>query len=160
MKSNRSKRFTTGLVCTFKDTDLRVFLFEVDRKDKNRFLEINEFYRANNLDFVVHKTGSGGYHWLSPTMITKEFWKELHKQLQHINPECPMTTLRIEPNKYIGEENTWYNTADERWNTDRYSENSEEICQLLNHIWGAELIGTGKGQHKQVKYPLPLREGE
>ena len=160
MKPNRSNRYTTGLVCTFKDNDLRVFFFEVDHKDKDRFLEINEFYRANNLDFVVHKTGSGGFHWLSPTMITKEFWKELHKELKHINKECPMTTLRIEPNKHVGEENIWYNSAVERWNADSYASNNEQIWQLLNHIWGSELIGTGAGEHKQVKYPLPLFEGE
>ena len=71
-----------------------------------------------------------------------------------------MTTLRIEPNKHVGEENIWYNTAVERWNADSYASNNEQICQLLNHIWGSELIGTGAGEHKQVKYPLPLFEGE
>ena len=72
MKPNRSSRYTEGLVCTLADSDLRVFFFEVDKEERDEFAGMNEFYNFHKLDFVVHRTGGGGYHWLSPTMISKE----------------------------------------------------------------------------------------
>ena len=159
MKPNRSSRYTEGLVCTFTDSDSRVFFFEVDKEDRDEFAGINEFYNFHKLDFVVHRTGSGGYHWLSPTMITKEKWRELHKELKHINVKCPMTTLRISPNKYPREEIIWYNSHVEKDNSFERA-NNKEMSNLLNHIFGCGFIGVGAGGVKRVRYPLPLEEGE
>ena len=160
MKPNRSSRYTTGLVCTFADSDNRVFFFEVDEEEKHLFAEINEFYNFHKLDFVVHRTGSGGFHWLSPTMIERDLWRSFHKELKHINADCPMTTLRIEPNKYPDEQIVWYNSHVINTNTKTPLENNAQMSNLLNHIWGCEFAGIQEGSIKQVKYPLPLVEGE
>jgi len=159
MKPNRSSRYTEGLVCTFTDSDSRVFFFEVDKEDRDEFAGINEFYNFHKLDFVVHRTGSGGFHWLSPTMISKEKWRELHKELKHINVKCPMTTLRIEPNKYPHESVIWYDSHVEKDNSTP-TQNNFNMANLLNYIWGCNFTATGTGEVKRVRYPLPLEEGE
>jgi len=159
LKSNRSSRYTTGLVCTFADNDLRLFFFEVDSEHRDQFQRICKFYDEHELDYVVHRTGGGGYHWLSPTMITKETWKRYHEVLKDINKECPMTTLRIEPNKHESENVVWYSAYTQRFNSTP-NQNNYQICTLLNKIWQCNFLGSGKGNLKQVRYPLPLTARE
>ena len=159
MKPNRSSRFTNGLVCTYTDTPNRSFFFELDKEDRDLFQDISDFYNTEGLDYIVHRTGGGGFHFLSPTMISRGRWKMLHKLLEGINPKCPMTTLRIEPNKHVNEDLVWYNSHVERFNAEP-SQNNENMCKYLNKIFGSDFIGSAAGNIKMVRYPLPLREGE
>lgn len=159
LKLNRSSRYTTGLVCTFADNDLRLFFFEVDMEHRAEFARICKFYDEHELDYVVHRTGGGGYHWLSPTMISKATWKRYHEVLKDINKECPMTTLRIEPNKHHSENVIWYNGHTQRFNTSP-SQNNYQVCTLLNKLWHCNFLGSGAGDLKQVRYPLPLTARE
>ena len=159
MKKNRSNRYTQGLVCTYADSPLRSFFFELDKEDRDWYNEICTFYNLQELDFIVHRTGGGGYHFISPTMISKGRWKNLHGYLEGINPKCPMTTLRIQPNKYPNEELIWYNSHVEKFNTTP-SQNNASMCHYLNKIFGADFQGEAAGEIKTVRYPLPLRDGE
>lgn len=170
LKPNRSNKFTTGLCNTFRGTTSRVLFFEIDgEEDVTRFYQIIEtIYRQHHLDFIMHRTGSGGMHFLSPTMISLEEWKEIMKHLKGINPKCPMTTLRVEPNKYVNEADIWYRSSEERYRkTDPYSDevidmntvrNSAEMCNYLNHIWNTTFKGNVNTEIKVVRYPLPLME--
>ena len=92
-------------------------------------------------------------------MIDKIYWKYLHKDLRHINPDCPMLTLRVQPNKYPNEDLVWYNShvVNELAPTEQ---NNLQVCNYLNKIFGSKFFGTGAGEMKTVRYPLPLREGE
>jgi hypothetical protein len=92
-------------------------------------------------------------------MISKQTWKRFHDKLNHINVDCPMTTMRITPNKYSNEDLVWYNSHIERFNAVP-SQNNRNLCQYLNKIFGSTFLGTADGEIKLVKYPLPLREGE
>jgi len=154
MKPNRSNKFTKGLVCTYANSPLRSFFFELDKEHKKFYDDICNFYKLEELDFIVHRTGGGGFHFISPTMISKGRWKALHKELELINPKCPMTTLRIQPNKYPNEDLIWYNTYVEKWNS-ILSQNNENMCLFLNKIFGSNLIGSANGKIKIVSYPLP-----
>lgn len=159
LKLNRSSRFTTGLVCTFADRPERCFFFELDKEHREFYQDVCNLYELEGLDWIVHRTGGGGFHFLSPTMISKEDWKILHKELAEINKDCPMTTLRMKPNKYPNEELVWYNSHTEVLNADT-PKNNYQICTYLNQIFGSKFVGTGAGEMILVKYPLPLREGE
>jgi hypothetical protein len=155
LKPNRSSKFTTGLVNTFEGNDLKVFFFELDADNRDQFETLVNLYNENELDFIVHRTGGGGFHYLSPTMISKEGWKRLHNQVKDINPRCPMTTLRMQPNKHVGEELIWYNSSIVSWNAENKN-NNWEMCQYLNKYFGSKFKGTGEGGIKIVRYPLPL----
>jgi len=160
LKNNRSSRFTSGLVCTIADhPDKRLFFFELDKEHREFYQEICTLYEMEELDYIVHRTGGGGFHFISPTMIDKIYWKYLHKDLRHINPDCPMLTLRVQPNKYPNEDLVWYNShcVNELAPTEQ---NNLQVCQYLNKIFGVKFLGTGAGEMKTVRYPLPLREGE
>ncbi len=160
MKQNRSNRFTKGLVCTLADSDSRFFFFELDKEHREFFQHICDFYGDNDLDYIVHRTGGGGFHFISPTMISKEGWKRLHTALGPINPKCPMTTLRVEPNKYPNEDQIWYRSKVEKWNCRSPQENNYQLVTYLNKIFGSDFVGTGAGEIKFTRYPLPLKEGE
>lgn len=160
MKPNRSSRFTQGLVCTLADSDKRFFFFELDHEHREHYQMIHDFYGDNDLDFIVHRTGGGGFHFISPTMISKDRWRRLHQELGPINPKCPMTTLRVQPNKYPNEDLVWYNSDVQRYNCMTPSENNYQLVNYLNTIFGSEFVGTGAGEIKFTRYPLPLREGE
>jgi hypothetical protein len=159
MKPNRSNKFTQGLVCTYEDTTQRSFFFELDSEHREYFQEVCDFYCAEELDFIVHRTGGGGFHFISPSLMSKGRWKFLHEQLKGINPKCPMTTLRIQPNKYPNEELVWYNSHVEKYNNVP-AWNSKELCTYLNKIFGCKLEGTSHAQFKLVRYPLPLGKGD
>lgn len=154
MKKGRSNTFTTGLCNTFDKSEFRCFFFEID--DPTHYDRITEFYFNNDLDVLTHRTGSGGYHFISPTMINKEKWKSLMLELKDINPKCPMTTLRVEPNKYPNESELWYRY--ETWTHDQDFNNNKEMCIYLNHIFKSNLKGILNGGMKLVRYPLPLME--
>ena len=159
LKFNRSSRYTTGLVCTYADRPERSFFFELDQEHREFYQDVCNLYELEGLDWIVHRTGGGGFHFISPTMISKEHWKAMHLELHEINKDCPMTTLRIEPNKYPNEDLVWYNSHTEVMNAPT-EKNNLQMCNLLNKIFGSKFVGTGAGEIKTVKYPLPLREGE
>ncbi len=127
LKQNRSNRFTTGLVCTFEGTTDRCFFFELDYEHRDKYQEVATFFDMECLDWLVHRTGGGGYHFISPTMVSKEQWIAMHLELKDINPKCPMTTLRMIPNKYTNEDMFWYNTHYEALNS-QDENNNEQMC--------------------------------
>jgi len=131
----------------------------LDKEHREFYQEVCTLYEMEELDYLVHRTGGGGYHFISPTMITKEYWKAMHEELKLINPKCPMTTLRIEPNKYPNEDLVWY-SSHAVVNTAPDEQNNLQIVHLLNRIFGCKFVGTGAGEMKIVRYPLPLKEGE
>lgn len=144
---------------TFEGSDLKAFFFELDSEHREYFETIVSLYKNNELDFIVHRTGGGGFHFLSPTMISRAGWKRLHDQVKDINPRCPMTTLRIQPNKHSAEELIWYNSSIVSWNAETKN-NNEAMCNYLNKIFGSKFRGTAAGEIKIVRYPLPLFSGD
>jgi hypothetical protein len=154
--NQQSIKYTKGLVCTFADNPLRTFFFEVDEEHREFYTDVCNLYNLEELDFIVHRTGGGGYHFISPTMISLGRWKALHEELKHINTECPMITLRMQPNKHPNEEQVWYNSHVEKFNTIP-SQNNLQMCNYLNKIFGSDFKGTGAGEIRIVDYPLRVK---
>jgi hypothetical protein len=116
---------------------------------------VESIYNLYRLDFLVHRTGNG-LHYLSPTLITKERWKEIMERLKGVNPKCPMTTLRWLPNKYPNEPAIWFKSAAVGFD-ENIEFNCEEMCFLLNSTFkNGNFMGCWKRDLKFVHYPLPL----
>ena len=156
MKKNRSNRFTEGLAITNKTNNGRFFFFELDKPFNQVFFDrILDVYRCFHLDVLVHRTGNG-WHWISPTLLSKEGWKIIHLLLKDINKKCPMTTLRIAPNKYPNEKDYWFNASHWHFHDNDLNSNSIELTNLLN-VWFKTDFRKGAivTELKRVRYPLP-----
>jgi hypothetical protein len=144
---------TLGLINQIdRNTEKKLFFFETDIDDSNIHNLILSVYKKYNLTVLFHKTGSGGKHYLSPTIIDIKTWKEAHLQLKEINPKCPMICLRVKPNKYSNEAEYFYRHEIQNNSLDTWDKNSETICNFLNKIFGSKLIGRLEGDLQTVKY--------
>ena len=149
-----------GLNNTLEKTDpnydeLRFLFFETDipynSEDYGRIIKV---YESNNLDLLVHNTGGGGQHFISPTLVEKKKWKEMIDVLHDINPRFPALCLRIKPNKYVNESDMWYRASVGYKGKTDYR-NSFELCLLLNWWFNSEFKGSIPTQLKMRNYPLP-----
>ena len=144
---------TLGLINQIdRNTEKKLFFFETDIDDPNIHDLILSVYKKYNLTVLFHKTGSGGMHYLSPTIIDIPTWKEAHLQLKFINVKCPMICLRVKPNKYPNESEYFYRHEIKNNDTYTWYRNSETICNFLNKIFGSKLIGRLEGDLQTVKY--------
>ena len=144
---------TIGLINQVdKNREKKLFLFETDEKNDKVHKLILSVYEKYNLTVLFHKTGSGGMHYLSPTIIDIKTWKEAHFILKDINKKCPMICLRTKPNKYPNESNFWYIHEIRNNGTYTWYRNAETVCNYLNKIFGSKLIGRLKGEFEIVKY--------
>ena len=155
LKKNRSDKYTIGLCNTFKDSKLKVLFFELDAEHKEYYYKVKSVFVKDKLDFFVHKTGSGGYHFLSPTLLTAGRWHFIIQDLKKINPQCPQLTLRVKPNKYYNEDFYWYQIY-EQMEFDNKDVNSLQMCNYFNRIWKTDFKGIIQTELNIVSYPLPF----
>ncbi len=153
MKKNRSNKFTQGIVITNNTNDKRFLFFELDNPSVGVYNEVKDVYKRYGLDLITHRSFNG-IHFLSPTLVDVETWKEAMSELKHINKKCPMTTLRWLPNKYPNEREVWFTSNCWR-NPDNLRRNSLELSQLLNKTFKTNFEGTINTDLKFVRYPLP-----
>ena len=89
----------------------RFFFFELDEPfNASHYYRVCELYRNYGLDFLVHRTGNG-LHFLSPTLINRQTWKEMSNELKDINPRCPQINMRWKNNKYVEEKEIWFSSS-------------------------------------------------
>jgi hypothetical protein len=151
VKQGRSRQFTSGIVNTLdRNLDSRFPFFETD--DPKGWEVIDEYYRMKQIDYYRHRTGKG-WHWLSPVVMTKQEWSAFHSALKHINPDCPMITLRVEPNKYPYEDEIW--KVGQAFYCQPPQRLSASMCAWLNGEFGTFFKGDVKGTLQYVRYPLP-----
>jgi len=157
------ENYTKGLVCSIlnedgsKNKDKKLFFFEIDTHESEIRNKILSVYHKNNLDVIFHKTKMG-IHFLSPTLITLEKWKNCHNELLEINIKCPQICLRIMGNKYPNEYEYFYKAVS-IVNGNNLNNNVKSVCLLLNKIFDFEpkLLGSVSGDFVKVSY-LPKRE--
>ena len=150
---------TDGICTTFEDEQLddsRLLFFEIDGLLSEVAQDVETVllqYVTNGMDVFMHRTGKG-FHFISPTIIGKVQWKRIMENLKHINPKCPMTTMRWKPNKYPNEKEVWF-SGKAHYEEKRERVNSIEMCNLLNKTFGTHFNGDISSTPKRVKYPLP-----
>ena len=154
-------KMTKGLNHTLEKSDpnyhnYRFVFFETDKpyvqEDYNRIIKT---YESHNLDLLVHNSGGGGQHFISPTVVIKKEWKEIMIELKDINPMFPRLCLRWIPNKYVDEDKIWYRACVGYSHPLNFLTNSKELCNLLNKAFGSDFKGLLNTQLKIRKYPLP-----
>ena len=89
------------------NSNWRLPFWEIDTKDAEILELVLNMYRFMKLPVYVHET-TMGYHFLCVKPIPKEKYSWMIKELRHTNKKYPPITLRIKPNKYIGEENVFF----------------------------------------------------
>ena len=150
---------TTGLINQIDENrEKKLFLFETDEKNDIVHNKILSVYEKYNLTVLFHRTGSGGMHYLSPTIIDIKTWKEAHFILKDINKKCPMICLRVKPNKYPNESDFWYTHEIRNNEINTWNRNAETVCNYLNKIFGSKLIGKLKGEFEIVKYKPHIKK--
>ena len=155
LKPNRSNIFTDGLCNTFTNHEgHRSLFFELDNPSGSDIIRVIESYVYYRLDFVAHLTG-GGIHFLSPTVLIKEDWKEAISTLKDLNTKCPMTTLRTQANKHENEASYFYKPLYSSRSLANYSRNSMQLCKILNDLFRMDFAGIVDAEPKKVRYPLP-----
>ena len=144
---------TTGLINQIDENrEKKLFFFETDEKNDKVHNKILSVYEKYNLTVLFHKTGSGGMHYLSPTIIDIKTWKEAHFILKDINKKCPQICLRMKPNKHSNEAEYFFRHEIRNNGTYTWYRNAETVCNYLNKIFGSKLIGRLKGEFEIVKY--------
>lgn len=81
----------------------RYLFYELDTTEQEIVDNVLAVYTNLNLPVYAHRT-MRGYHFLSVYPIPIEDWKIALTGIRDYNPAYPPITLRIKPNKYIGED--------------------------------------------------------
>ncbi len=159
-------KISSGINHTLEKTDpnyanYRFFFFETDKPyNQEHFTRIIKTYESHRLDLLIHNTGGGGQHFISPTLITVKEWKRMIDELKDINPRFPALVLRLIPNKYVDEAEVWRKSKVYTFEGSGYTDlntfaNSFELCNLLNKGFGSQFKGLVKTDLKIRTYPLP-----
>ena len=85
----------------------RYLLWEIDTTDKDVLSIVLQVYKGLNLPVYVHRS-LRGYHFLSVKPIQESTWLVAITTLRHTNQTYPPISLRINPNKYEGEKDIFY----------------------------------------------------
>lgn len=103
--------WTSGIVNVPLDPNLRdsrYTFFELDSKSVKDLRIVFNAYMDYLNSVYIHETMKG-FHFFNLKPVDKASYGLMMRQIKHLNTECPMTTLRILPNKWIGESRLWGN---------------------------------------------------
>lgn len=89
-----------------RQTKMRYLYFELDTLEEDAINQVLEIYKFANLPVYYHRT-MRGMHFLSIKPINENLWLFWLSKIKHLNPACPHVTLRIKPNKWVGEKDIW-----------------------------------------------------
>ncbi len=138
---------TTGIYASLEKHDalypyVRFLLFEMDKPYNSvHFNRLMDIYGTFQIDVLVHNTGGGGLHFMSPTLIKLDAWKAIHKLVLDINKRWPPNCLRTKPNKYVDENLVWYKHSAYYYSKTPDISNSQQMCNLINHWFGTHFKG-------------------
>lgn len=86
----------------------RFLFFELDSKREDKLNAVLEVYKDLGLAVYYHET-THGYHFYSLRPIPKTVYWSAIRRIKILNPACPLTTLRLKPNKWQEEKKFWKN---------------------------------------------------
>lgn len=107
MKLPTTEIWTSGITNVPKhNRNARYTFFELDTKDIDKLHFVLDVYRANLKNCYVHELLSG-YHFYNFQPIDKIAYGRIIQLMKFLNPLCPLTVLRIVPNKWKNESRYW-----------------------------------------------------
>lgn len=128
--------------------DMRYPYFELD--SGRGMAIVLRSYSDLHFPVFVHRT-MRGYHFLSPIAMSTDDYLKWLKPLIHFNPKCPMVTLRIKPNKWIGETELW-----QEWqifDNNATQERIDKTIELKNMVVNQH-IGLLQNKYYMVRYRM------
>lgn len=128
--------------------NMRYPYFELD--SSRGLVTVLQSYRERKIPVYVHQT-MRGYHFLSTVSMTTNDYLEWIKPLMHLNPKCPMVTLRIKPNKWVGETDLW-----QRYDIHDNNCDKEQLNRLieLQQMVTKQYIGLLQNKYYLVRYRM------
>ena len=137
--------WTSGISNTpLNDRDSRYTFFEIDTKDINKLHTVTDVYREELGSVYIHEL-TNGFHFFNLQAISKERYWSIIKKIKHLNPECPLTVLRLIHNK-------WENEAKYFRKGIVLGFESPELNELKTCIEN-QSIAPLKGKYELVNYP-------
>lgn len=85
-----------------RKTEFRYVFFELDSLATDELNYVLQTYKAFELPVYYHRT-MRGWHFLSVKPIEENSYHACMNLIKHLNTACPHITLRIRPNKWVGE---------------------------------------------------------
>jgi hypothetical protein len=144
-KTPTTSIWTSGITnVPLNDRDSRYTFFELDTKDIDKLHFVLDVYRENLETCYVHELISG-YHFFNLIPIEKERYYRIIKLMKFLNPLCPLTVLRLTPNKWRNEESYW--------NKGTIIGQSDELIKLRFAI-ETQNIAYLKERYEVVRYPF------
>jgi hypothetical protein len=139
--------WTSGIVnVPLNDINSRYTFFELDTKDREKLRKVISVYDYYGLACYIHST-INGYHFYNLSPVPKMFYWKIIREIKHLNPECPLITLRIIPNKWKDEKRYWNYSAVTRGMGEVELERFREwICK--------QRLPLIESNYKVVKYPF------
>lgn len=113
-------------------------------------------YKTLRIPVYVHRT-MRGYHFLSTVSMSADEHLIWIKPLMHLNPKCPMVTLRIKPNKWVGESEVFnqFDIHENHANTDQISR-LIELQQMITK----QYIGLLQNKYYLLRYRMTGEQGD
>ena len=97
MRKNKLLKRHTGFAYLF---------FELDDECHDNLVKVLQTYSKYELPVFYHRT-MRGWHFFSVKPMDKAKWQQALTEIKYLNTACPHITLRIIPNKWIGEKEIW-----------------------------------------------------
>ena len=132
--------------------DMRYPFFEYYNLDKFKVKRIMNHYKEFKIPFYMHRT-MRGWHFLSTMSLHKDVYAEWIKPIMRLNSKCPMVTLRVKANKWIGEKDIWKQGLIVLNECDNYLEHNYYLQSLKNEIEKQQL-GLIRNQYYLVHYRM------
>lgn len=83
-------------------SEYRYLFFELDSLDSDQFNFVLDVYKKYQLPVYYHRS-MRGWHFLCVKPVKEDIWQTALTEIKPLNMACPHITLRIKPNKWIGE---------------------------------------------------------
>lgn len=120
----------------------RYLFFELDDLDVSHFQFVLAIYHKYNLPVFYHRT-MRGWHFICIKPIDEKLWQEALTELKPLNTACPHVTLRIKPNKWVGEREIFQQSAIQmpalHSDTVQLQKSFMRLCDFNNRIVGNEI---------------------
>lgn len=127
------------------DRSSRYTFFELDTKNISSLRKVLDTFRDNLGSVYVHEL-IGGFHFYNLEKISKERYWKIIRGIKLMNPECPLTVLRLIPNKWEGEAKFWKKGI-------ILGRDSPELSELKTCI-ESQNIAPLKNKYEIVHYPF------
>jgi len=98
-------------------TSYRYVWFELDTKAQDELVYVLSVFAKYELPVYYHET-MRGYHFFCVKPVLEDMYHCIMSELKPLNTACPMITLRIRPNKWVGEKE-YFEKAVFQWPKDK-----------------------------------------